>query len=106
MLDQWLISLSQDMSSDPSHFDAPSTPNDPIKKEIIFEPYMPTSVMTPPSSTSTPSPQMPLAKHSRTRSSSKKDKTPPKKARAPKGGTASDDDLPGNKSLVCDLHTM
>ncbi|CRG89231.1 hypothetical protein PISL3812_06267 [Talaromyces islandicus] len=88
-----------DMASTPSHFDANSTPNDPIKKEIIFEPYIPTSAMTPPSSTTTPSPQMSLAKPSRTRSSSKKDKTTSKKARAPKGGTASEDDLPEDKSL-------
>jgi hypothetical protein len=44
---------------------------------------------------------MSLAKPSRTKSSSKKDKTAPKKARAPKGGTASDDDLPEDKSSVC-----
>jgi hypothetical protein len=93
------------MSSTPSQFDTNSTPNDPIKKEIIFEPYIPTSAMTPPPSTTTPSPQMSLAKPSRTKSSFKKDKTTPKKTRAPKSGTASEDDLPENKSLVCNpLH--
>ncbi|QKX61794.1 uncharacterized protein TRUGW13939_08950 [Talaromyces rugulosus] len=98
MMEKFDYSLDTlDMSSSPSHG---LTSNNPIiKKEIIFEPYVPTSAMTPPSSTSTPSPQMSLAKPSRTRSSSKKDKTTPKKTRVPKGGTASDDDLPEDKSL-------